>query len=366
MAATWAAQTNTTPSLEHGDPLLALWLSVAVQLDFLQAQAQLVLALSRAQTSTGADLDSWMAQFGLARLPATFATGEETFSTAFPVGTSVIIPVGVVVQTVGAGVQYQVIADPANSNYNAAANGYVLAAGQTTTTATVQALVAGSGGNVGANLLTQFGSSLPGISTATNPSPINNGIDAEPDSSFRSRFVLYLATLAKATKAALLAAAGGVQQGLSVTLLENQQPGGIPLLGSFTAIIDDGTGSPSFNLLNTVFNAIDQTRAFTVQPFVVPPTTALAVIQFSARIASGFTAAAVIAAIQNAVADMVNALPPGGALYGSAIIQAALTVSGVTSVDPTTLLINGSPSDLAAPTGQEIKTTADSISVAQY
>ena len=39
-----------------------------------------VLAMTRAATSTGEDLDSWMADFDLARLPGVAATGSVTFS----------------------------------------------------------------------------------------------------------------------------------------------------------------------------------------------------------------------------------------------------------------------------------------------
>src|ERR1700722_1995715 len=39
-----------------------------------------VLSMTRASTSVGADLDSWMADFGLVRLTATPASGTVTFS----------------------------------------------------------------------------------------------------------------------------------------------------------------------------------------------------------------------------------------------------------------------------------------------
>src|SRR5690242_21764185 len=43
-----------------------------------------VLQSTRASTSTGADLDSWMADFTLTRLPAAPATGAVTFSRFTP------------------------------------------------------------------------------------------------------------------------------------------------------------------------------------------------------------------------------------------------------------------------------------------
>lgn len=369
MIATWAAGTSTSPVFTSGDPLLAFWQSVSVQLDFLQAQIQLVLALARAQTSTGGDLDTWMAQFNFFRLPANFATGPEVFSNRSVSSVNVIVPVGTVVQTVGGGIQYAVVADTTQSAYSAAANGYVLAVGQTSVTATAEALVGGSGSNILANLLTQFGTSLPGIATVTNPAPITNGVDAESDVDFRARFILYLATLAKATKAAILAAAKSVQQGLLISLLENQQPNGTQLLGSFTVIADDGSGDPPASLLNAVFNAVDQVRAFSVQPFVVPPTSIPAFISLAAHLAPlslGITAATVNTAVQNAIATAVNGLGPGATLYASAIITAALSVPGVSAVNPSTVTINGGGADLIPMISQEIRTVVASISVTNY
>lgn len=368
MIATWSAQTGTSTSFTDGDPLLAFWQSVAAQLDFLQAQIQLVLALARAQTSTGADLDSWMAQFNFLRLPADFATGPETFLRFTPATSAVTVPAGAIVQVPGGTIQYQVVGDQNDPAWNAAANGYVLSIGQTSVTATVQALVGGSGSNLLANQLTQTGTSVPGIDQVTNPAPITNGIDAESDASFRSRFILYLATLAKATKAAILAAAMSVQQGLLIALLENQQPNGATLLGSFTAIVDDGSGNPPASLLNAVFNAVDAVRAFSVQPFVVPPTSIQASITLSANLTlgPGMVAANVNTSIQNAVATMVNQLAPGARLNGSAIITAALSVAGVTAVNPASITINGSPADLIPTIQQEIRTTVSAITVGNY
>lgn len=366
MVTTWQAQTNISTVFTSGDPLLAFWQSVASQLDFLQAQIQLVLALARAQTSSGADLDSWMAQFNFIRLPANFATGQENFIRLTPASGQVVVPVGAVVQTVGGAVQYEVVADTTQSSFSAAVNGYIMNVGQSLVTATVEALVGGPGSNVLANQLVQFGSSVPGIDQVSNPSPITNGIAAETDAAFRTRFILYLATLAKATYSALLAAASSVQQGLLIALLENVMPSGTALLGSFTTIVDDGSGDPPAALLNAVFNAVDETRAFSVQPFVTAPTSVQAFITLAANLAPLAVAATVNIAIQNAVATIVNQLPPGGRLNGSAIITAALSVTGVAAVNPASLTINGGTADLIPPISQEIRTTAANIQVSNY
>lgn len=368
--ATWSAQTGTSPVFTSGDPLLAFFQSVAVQLDFLQAQIQIVLGLARAQTSTGADLDTWMAQFNFVRLGPNYATGPESFIRLTPASQPVVVPVGAIVQTVGGGVQYAVVGDPDEPTWSPSANGYVLAAGQLSLTATVEALIGGSASNVLANTLTQFGSSVPGIDQVTNPSPITNGEDAELDAAFRSRFILYLATLAKATRSAILAAAMGVQQGLLINLLENQQPnrsgGTSPLLGSFTVVVDDGSGDPPASLLNAVFNAVDATRAFSVEPFVTQPSQLQVGIALAVRLGTlptGTLAASVYVSVQNGIAAMVNGLGPGVTLTGSAVLQTALSVSGVASVLPSSVSLNGAAADLVPSVQQEVRTTTGLIAV---
>ena len=366
MVAVWAAETQTSPTFTDGDALLAFWQSVASQLDFLQAQIQAVVFMSRAQTATGADLDSWMSQFNFTRLGSTFAAGQEQFIKLQPAASQVVVPVETIVQTVGGDIQYQVVADATQSAYSSTAGGYVLAAGQTVVTATVQALVGGSASNVLANTLVQFGSSLPGIDQVTNPAPISDGVDGESDTAFRSRFVLYLATLAKATEAAILAAATGVQQGLSISLLENTTPTGTVQPGSFTVVADDGSGDPPASLLSSIFSAVNAVRAFSIQPFITAPTAVQAAIVLSVHLAPNAVGVNVNVAVQNAVATAVNSLSPGDTLYASSIIAAALSVVGVASVNPASVSINGLTTDLTAATGQEIRTSNANISVTNY
>lgn len=367
MIAVWSAETNTSTSFSDGDVLLAIWQSVATQIDYLQAQIQIVVLMARAQTSVGGDLDSWMADFNFFRLPPTAGSGIELFSKFQPSATQVVVPVGTVVQTAGGDIQYQVVADTTQSDFSVAANGYVLAAGQTSMAATIQSLAGGTDVNVLANTLVQFGTSVPGIDRVTNPAPITNGVPAERDDAFRSRFILYLATLAQATRSAILAAAEGVQQGLLINLLENQTPDGTPLLGSFTVIVDDGSGDPPASLLTSVFNAVDTARAFSVQPFVSAPTQVQAIITLAIHLAGGAVAGpAVNNAVQNAVAAMVNQLPPGATLYASAVLAAALSVPGVTSVNPASVTINALPTDLTVLPAQEIRCFIANVTVTDY
>ncbi len=372
----WANAIGLTPALTTGDALLALFEAVSAQLEFVQSQVQLVVALSRAQTSTGADLDSWMAQFGVTRLPATFAEGVVTFTKLSPATTAVLIPAatltngvysgGVLVQTTGGAIQYQVIPDTTQPTYSPSQNAYVLAIGQTTLTASVQALVGGAAYNVSAGQLVQIASTLAGIDLVTNGSAINNGVDAESDAAFRARFPLYLASLAKATLAAILYAASSVQQGLSVTPLENTLPNGTTQQGAFTLIIDNGTGAPPSELLSLVYDAVYAVRAFTVQPNVIGPSVVNVPIGISIRLATGYTSGVVVPLVQSAIAAVVNGLADAATLYVSAVEQAALGVTGVLAVKPATTTINGVQADFVPTSFQTVRTSVGTVTVGLY
>lgn len=372
----WANAIGITPALTDGDALLAAFQAFAGQLLFIQSQVQLVVALTRAQTSTGADLDSWMAQFNFTRLPATFAEGEVTFAKNQAATSQVLIPAatlsggvysgGTTVQTTGGAIQYQVIPDTTQPTYNSALNAYVLAVGQISLTASVQALASGSAYNVSAGQLVQIGSSLAGIDSVTNAAAINNGANAETDSAFLARFPLYLASLAKATEEAILYAATSVQLGLTASALENELPTGATQNGSFTVVVDNGSGTTPSGTVTDVYNAVFAVRAFTVQPFVVAATVLTATIVLAVRVASGYVSGTVTANVQTAISAAVDALADGATLYVSTVEAAALSVAGVTSVQPATTTINGSQADLVPTAFQVIKSATTNITVNTY
>lgn len=364
--AQWATALGFQPTLEDGDALLALMQTTAAQLVFLQAQVQLVNELARAQTSTGADLDSFYAQFGFTRLPGQFAIGPVIFSNPAAASANILIPVGTVVQTIGGAVQYALVADTNQPTYNASQNGYVLQAGQTSLTATAQALVVGAAQNVTAGQLAQIATPVPGINSVTNTAPITNGADAESDTAFRARFILFLSGLSKATFAAIVSAITGVQQNIEYQLEENVDINGNPHPGEFVASIDDGTGSPPSSLINAVFNAVEAVRGFTILPEVIAVNTISTTVVLAIRIAAGATLQTVEVAVENAVVAAINTLGIGAALPADVVVQAALSVAGVASVQLSSVLLNGANADLPAVTFKAYRSNINAITVGSY
>lgn len=379
MVSEWATLLAFTPTLPVGDPLLALMESISSQFVFLQALAQAVNLIARAQTSTGADLDSFYAQFGFTRSPAVAAEGPVILTKLTPATSQVLIPPGVTVQTVGGAIQYQTIADANQPTWNPTLNAYVLQVGQTSLTASAQALKAGAAYNVAANQIAQIASSLAGIDQVNNAVPIANGVDAESDASYRVRFVLFLNSLSKATRGAIVSAIEGVQQGIEYNVVENVNLANQTQIGEFIAIIDNGTGSPPASLITAVQNILEVTRGFTIEAQASAVLVTSCLISLAVRVATGFIQSVVNGQVANAVAAAVNATPIGGGefdengdvigagfLYISLIERAALTVAGVVSVQPGQTVINHALTDLAVNDLHAARTTVNTVSVGNY
>ena len=376
MIASWGSALQIAPVLPQGDFLLALFESVSTQLTFLQAQAVLILALTRAATSLGPDLDTWMADFNFTRLPATFASGPVVLGSLQPVAAPVFIPAatlvggvyqgGTLVQTAGGGVVFTVIPDTTQSAYSAVSNAYIIPAGATSITASVQAVVAGTSGNVAIGSITQLGSQQGGVSLVNNLVPFSNGFNAESDAAFRARFILYLGTLAKATYAAILAAAQGVQQGIQVSPVENTTPQGTTQLGSFTVFVDNGTGAPPASLIAAVFAAVDATRAFGIQDYVVAAQTTQVFVVLNIRAAPNYVLGTLQNLVKNAVVAAVNTLAAGAVLTTTLLFQTAMSITGVSEVQTAAITINGSNTDFVPSPIQEARATSATVTVGTY
>lgn len=329
---------------------IALW---------LQGLILQLLALTRASTSTGSDLDSWFADFGFSRLAASYATGSVTFSRFTPTSQAVV-PVGTVVQTTDGSQQFTVNTDTTNPAYSATLGGYVLAASTASVTVTVTAVTAGTGANVLANTITQLSQSVPGVDTVTNAAAFTNAVDAETDANALARFQTWLLSLSKATKAAIGNAITSLQQGLTYTINENYNYAGTYQPGHFSVVVDDGSGTPSDSLISTVYNAIDAVRGFTITFDVNKPVVVHANVVMTITTATGYTHSAITALVQTALQTYINSLPLGTALAYSRLAQVAYDAStAVTNVTGVTL--NGATADLAATSQQVIKYTTVTV-----
>jgi uncharacterized phage protein gp47/JayE len=324
--------------------------SVVLWLQWLVLQ---VLQTTRASTSSGSDLDSWMLDFGLTRLSAVPSTGVVTF-TRFMDNLSASIPTGTIIKTTDGSLSFSVTEDPTLSIWQSAASAYVLPSGVGSTDLPVMCTTGGSVGNVLASTITVIAASLPGIDLVNNANPLSSGTNAESDLAFRNRFQSYLASRSRATLTAVKNAIANVQQGLDVAVEENTAPEGTAQIGSFLVIVDDGTGYPSSDLLSTIATAVDAVRPIGTTFAVVPPQVLIVNVTLTAVLTSATTAYLSAPSIQNYVALYLNSLPIGrGASVTRVAQNAYLAGAGIENVSG--IQLNGSSSDVTAATGTVIK-----------
>ena len=324
--------------------------SVVLWLQWLILQ---VLQTTRASTSTGADLDSWMADFGLTRLPASASTGIVTFSRFSP-NLAATVPVGSVVKTADGLLTFAVAEEDTLSTWQPAASAYVIPSGVASVDLPVICRTSGAVGNVLASTINVIAASLPGIDLVTNPDPLSNGADAESDQALRNRFQGYLASRSRATLGAIQSAIAGVQQGLNVAVEQNTGIGNTPQVGAFLVIIDDGTGYPTTDLLASIASAVDAVRPIGTTFAVVAPQVLTVNVSLTAEFASPTSATLGVPSLQNHVATYLNSITIGGAASVTRVAQHAYR-AGPDLFNITGVQLNGTSADIIASPSTVIK-----------
>lgn len=391
-----------------GSMLGAIANAVVAWLFFLQQQIAYVYSVTRAGTSTGADLTSWGADYGLnpTRVAPTYANnvGNPSYVTLIsntPLGAQAILPAsapatssnGVATPPTGNGVviqdgsvppasplQFVLIADPANPNYNAGMGGYVAPAGATSLTVTVQALAGGTAGNAVAGTLQKI--VTPGVpfSSVTQSNDILNGQNQETDIALRARQLTYVGALASSSRPALIGRITALQPALTLAFQESQP--------AFTVYVDDGSGAiPAITIANvqTVINA-NRAAGTGAATAAAPANQTITVSVTGTTAQSGFNILTVRAAIQAAIIAYINANGVGGAnasnSYGYATGAYAppntLPYAGIVSVVASfiglnvgqglagysAITVNSGTSNVAITNAQLARATTGSVTVA--
>src|SRR5574343_428546 len=299
--------TSSFQDLTIGSILRATVEAVAGVALWLQGLIIQLLSVTRASTSVGSDLDSWCADYGFARLSASQATGIVTFSRFTPTNPS-LIPVGARVQSSDGLQNYTVVIDTANPAYSVSQGGYAIGSGVFSVNVPVQAVNAGVQANAvigGVNTLIDV---ISGIDTVTNTAAIDNGADAETDDAMRARIVLYIASLSKATKLAVEYAITSIQDNLSYSITENYLYNGTANRRHFYVVVDDGTGYPTTELLDTVYGAIDAIRPITSTFSVHVPVVVTVAVNATITTATGYDHGELVTLATNTVTNYLNSL----------------------------------------------------------
>ncbi|MFM0155699.1 baseplate J/gp47 family protein [Paraburkholderia sediminicola] len=297
------------------------------------------------------------------RAAAVAAIGQVLFSrftptnaTTIPAGTPSISSAGVVTYSGGALVQtadgtqpFQVIPDPTQTYFNVAANAYIIPAGVMSGQATVQAVNAGTQGNVAAGSITTISTAIVGVDTVTNSTAYADGANQETDVQVMARFQLYIQSLRAAIKSAVESAIAGLEQNIQYEIVENQTLGGATQNGFFYVIISPYTTQ----LHDLVYAAIDAIRGLSITFAVYAASQLTANVTVTITAATGYTLAAVEAAVQTAIQNFIATIPLGGTLSWSQLYAVVWGVPGV-ALPVTGLMLNGGTSDLVATAQQDI------------
>ena len=351
MAASVQSSAATLIDLTTGSVLRAILEANASLALWLQWLIVEVLSQTRAATSNGSDLDSWVGDFGLIRLPAQAAATTLTFS-RINAGLAATVPVGAQVKTSDGLQTFGVTLDPTNPSYTASSSGYYLAPSVSSVTVPAQALAAGSAGNVQAGAISLLASAIPGVDSVTNVNTAAGGMNAESDLALRSRFTNFIDSRSRATPEAIAFTIQSLQQGLSYQLFENTDPSGAIRYGFYTVVIDDGSGSPPASLLASVSAVLDTVRPVGTQFAVQPPNLLVANIALTLT-PSGASQPPVQAAVMSAIEAYVSTLPIGASLPISRLSAIAYATS-TTIMNVNAISINGGP-DLTPPASGIIK-----------
>jgi uncharacterized phage protein gp47/JayE len=346
-------------NLTIGSVLRAIIEANAAVILWLQGLITYVLTLTRFNTSTGIDADSWGADFGFDRLPASHASGDVTFS-RFTSTAQAVIPFGALLQTTDGTQTFTVATDPTNPAYNLALGGYVIAPSVSSLTVPVTAVNPGTQGNVLANSITSIGQGISGVDTVTNAAAFLNGIDAESDTAYHARFPLFLASLSKGDNDAITAAVLDVQQGLQLTITEDFDYDGTYDPGFFYVVASNGTPTLSSDLLAAIGSAVEGVRALGIRFAVFGPIALTANVSMTITSGAAYIHANVVGAVGIALTNFINSLPLGASLPYTQLAAIAFSVPGVTNVSA--VLLNSGTSDLTANNQQEI--FAGTVSVA--
>ncbi len=338
MAASVQGAANAFIDLTVGSVLRAILEANAAIALWMQWLIVQVLAQTRAATSNGTDLDSWVADFGMARLPAQVASTTLTFSRITP-GFAAAIPVGSQAKTADGTQTFTVQADPANPAFSTLTGSFGIAPSATSISVSAVAAVAGSGGNVQAGAISLLATAIPGIDAVTNPVAAAGGQNAESDAALRSRFSNFIDSRSRATPSAVAFTIQSLQQGLNYTLVENQDPSGANRPGFFTITVDDGSGSPPSVLIANVSNALEGVRPVGTQFAVQPPLLVIANISLTLTY-SGSDEAAVQSSVSAALQAYVSGLTIGTPLPISRV--SAIAYGSSTAIaNVTNVRING-------------------------
>jgi hypothetical protein len=177
-----AALNAAEPDLDvsPGTPVRKILDAVAESIAEAYSDSNLINYQYDIDSKIGGDLDDFCSLFGITRLPAQRSQGVVTFTRpndAFAATAALVIPPGT-----------QVVAQTNPIVYVQTTVSSVMNPAQLTMDIPVQAVTAGSSGNVATGMLTTIATAVSGIASVINATPMVGGSAQESDADLRTRF----------------------------------------------------------------------------------------------------------------------------------------------------------------------------------
>lgn len=276
--------------------------ALAAQVYALWVQSEWVTRQAFPQTASGAYLDSHAQLRGLERKQAVAARGIVRFTAGEAAQTPREIPAGTVCMTAGL-VRFET------------AEAAVLPAGELWVDVPVQALTAGTAGNVAAGAILTMAVAPVGIVQCINPAPCTGGADAETDEGLRQRVLDTFRRLPNGANAAFYE-----QEALSFDQVAAAavvpRPRGT---GSVDVVVTTAGGLPGQELLEELEDYFEQRREIAVDVQVRAPETETVHVQVQVAAAAGADQAAVLERVENTLRGWFT-----GARLGQSVLRARL------------------------------------------
>jgi uncharacterized phage protein gp47/JayE len=278
------------------------------------------------QTATGTYLDARADELGLTRKAATAATVTVTFTgtegTLVPAGTRVtnVVPAG----TSGTPVSFETTAAATIASGSASAPAL--------------ATTAGANGNVVAGSIARLETGIAGVFTVTNATAAQGGAEVEDDATLRDRALARARTGRGPGTPGDYAAWARSVVGVGQAVVEPLWNGN----GTVRVVVMDDAYAPvSADVLAAVTSTIAANAPIGAAVTVITPVTVSINVSATLALDAGYTAAAVLPAVQLALTSYLRTVRPGGTVYLNKVGAAIDQVPGV--LDYSSLQI-GAPS----------------------
>jgi hypothetical protein len=372
-----AAGAGLTISMNQGSAMLAFVRAIAGVYLWLQWLIVQVLSAATLMTASGADVDTFCAQFGCPRLAGVAASGQIILA-RYAATSNAIVPVGATVKTVDGSQSFSILADATNAAWQPPNGSYlngsfIIPAGTASVTVSCQNNTVGVAGNVIAGAVGLVASVIPGVDTVTNPVAFTNGMNAETDAAYKARFGLFLPALAKGTPIALESAVLGVSQNLTCAVLNCVATIGGPTVYGYGVIaVDDGSGATPNATLNAVAVAAAGTSIVPLgaSVSVVQATVVYANIELTIACATAALKTAAQPLVRSAIATYIGGLPvatvpafgapPNGVLAYNMLAKIAFDASP-SVLNVSALTLNGGAADIGGSSGTVVRVSSITV-----